>query len=176
MSGFIAATIGESRGRQPMPHWVFGLLLPGIYPALINSMMINRVVEGQKNQTIDDKEKYHAKSIELTSHPMKVAKQEYQPSELKLDEDGKEVTEEKPQEADTLPYNRLYFTGIAQKNDGTPAGPFAIVLNDGRQVDVDFILEILDDVVIFQIDGNTGKPRKLRLAYKLITACEQNNT
>jgi|GEM_PF-1707252 len=172
MSGFVAATIAESRGRAPMGHFFLGLLLPGLYPAMINNSMENIVEEEKKNEVIEEKEKDHEKSIELTSRFMEKAGMDYTPTDLKLDEDGKEIEEEKPQEEDNYPFNRLYFSGIATRPDGNPAGPFKVTLNDGRVVNADLILEILDDVVIFQINGNTGKPRKVRLFYKLISGCD----
>jgi len=171
MSGFIAATISECRNRAPMPHFILGLLLPGIYPALINGMLSNLVAEQAKDELIGEKEKQHSMTVDLTARLMHVAHQEYKPTDLKLDEDGNEIVEEKHQEAEVLPCDHAFFSKIALKHDGTPAGPFVVNLSDGRIVEADFILEVLDDVVIFQINTSTGNPRKVRLAFKLITAC-----
>lgn len=167
-SGFAAATISETRGRGVALHFWFGLLLPGLYPSLLYSVMTNRTQAQVADRVTREKERQHRQTVDLTVRLMDHAGQEYHPSEKPDDTPAAEAAPEEP----ASPFNKIYFAGIAMRPDGTPAGPFAITLNDGRILMAEMILEILDDVLIVQIASPNGQPRKLRLTYDLIGGCE----
>jgi len=149
-SGFWAASIAKSRRHNPLPHFLLGCITFFVYPVVI---LLAMNIKG---------------GVDLTS--VKTPEEEGESTlldELKAKEEAQAQAAKEAEEAACGEWNQAYFTRIARKADGTPAGPWHVVFA-GNPIVVRQILEVLPDTVVTEIEAEGGETRKLRIRFNKI--------
>ena len=135
-----AGNIAENKGRAPHLHFLLGLLLPFIYPAIIWFAL--RALEGSPLMIKQQQKNQKELAVALRSAQIEAAE--------------KAAAEQlEREEADPTLWSRERMERVAFKADGSAAGPFTCTLADGKQVRVLTIREIQADVVVLELEGNT---------------------
>ncbi len=173
-NGFIAATYTEMQGRSRLSHFLVALCLPVMYP-MMASKFKNLLADHMRVKK-EREENMRAGMMHLvTAKLYENTGQEYVPSPV-IPATQPEVEEEAQPEYFTedggVTMNSIYFKSIALNADGSQAGPFIVVMQDGREMEALRIADILDDVVVFELAGPEGKVRTIRAKYDKIAACQ----
>lgn len=184
-SACASATIAEMRHHKILLHFLGGLFLPWVYPALIG-MRLTPCREAAKEKQ-EERETEIRLGVKMTFLRLqfetenKLRKKKGEPELAFRDwiaqyEAAKQAEaqeqERKAREivAPTNEVNRLLLENLAVDSDGSRKGPFIIKLADGRKLQVEQIKNVMDDVAAFEIiDPVTHKPKNIRVKYANIT-------
>ncbi len=174
-NGFIAATYTELQGRNRLWHFVAALFLPVLYPAMASkfkNLLADQMQVKKEREAALRVGMTHLVTAKLFENTGK----EYVPSpDISTVQPEEEKKEEVPQyfTADGVAtMNSIYFKSIALNADGSQAGPFIVVMQDGREMEALRIAEVLEDVVVFELAGPEGKIRTIRARYEKIATCQ----
>jgi hypothetical protein len=176
-SGFAAATFSEMKERNRTGHFIGGLLLPFIYPAILYYLFPRLPEPVDERAARFDKEGSLKLNLseKLTQKYMEKTGEGYVPSVIDeiAKETGEKNTEAFPetQEA-TIAFNRGIISDIASDEEGNFRGPFIIGLNDGRYIEALRILDAYDDFFELEMVAADDKASKIRLPYAKIISCE----
>ncbi|MBN2641829.1 MAG: hypothetical protein JXR78_09260 [Victivallales bacterium] len=173
-SAFLSASIAEKRGRNRLFHFIGGMMLPALYPALITQLSHSGAEEVEERKDLE-LERRKRSATELTRKFREVAgiNNDTETVEDEEIQDNCELVEEMEIPAGTpgAQYDHLFFAAIATNDDGTPAGPFLIDFDDGRQVIAQKIIDAGEEILILEILTPAGAVRTLRVNYDKISGC-----
>jgi len=148
-SGFWAASIAKSRRYNPILHFLIGCVSFFVYPIII---LLAMNIKGSTDIVAASKpEDDESKLLEA----------------MKAQEEAAAQAAKEAEEAANGDWSQAYFTRIARKADGTPAGPWHVVFA-GTPIVVRQILEVLPDTVVTEIEAEDGETRKLRIRFNKI--------
>lgn len=170
-NGFIAATYTEVQGRSRLGHFLGGLFFPALYPFITSRLKNMRVDEIKVKK---DKERHQRQGLiqEVTAKLYENTGKEYIPTpdidpQIPLPEETIEVLQD-----GEVKMCQMYFASIATRADGTPAGPFLVKMMDGREMEASHIVEVMENVVVFELIGPDEKTRTIRAMYDKIAECK----
>lgn len=187
-SAFLSATIAETRDKSMFIHFFGGLLLPIAYPVLINKKLEN-ITKVNKNK------KEELRNEVKNEINMKLAKVQYDMECKKLVKKGMPIPEfidwfntreaSKTSTAQTVikeddaasssqsAVDRKFLENMAVDSNGNPQGPFRAVLSDGRELTVQHIKNIMDEIAAFEIVDHNGVTKNIRIKYAAISTFER---
>ncbi len=185
-SAFISSTMAEMKLRGRLFHFIGGLILPVIYPVILHFVpdAAEEYVETRHeaearrrlNRMDDLTGKFKQVSGQVDEEPEEAELENNEEAEntpeLKEPEERRVMTGEETVELQAPTFDKLYFASITVNEDGTPAGPFLITMDDGRQLTAQRIIETTDNVLIFEMFTPAGESRTIRLMYDKITDCQ----
>lgn len=179
-SAFLSASIAEKRRRNRLFHFIGGMILPAVYPALIAQLSHSGEEEVEDRKDVE-LERRKRSATELTRKFREVAGsgQDDETQTVADDESQEDCAATDDMEisasAPVAQYDRLFFASISTNDDGTPAGPFLINFDDGRQVAAQKIIDVGEQVLILEILTPAGAMRTLRVNYDKISGCMAKN-
>ncbi len=154
-SGCVAASIGESRLRSPFLHFLFGLVLPVLYPVIIFFRMDFNV---PKEEAAADEE-----DVEHVEGPPPV-----------VGEDAPAMISEEALGQPAEVFNEEFFKQRAVDLAGNVLGPYLVTV-DGQELRAERIVDAMPNVVILEITSAGGKSQTLRVPYDRIEAFKDLN-
>jgi len=150
VSGTWAASVAGSRQRSVVFHFFCGMLFPFVYP-FVATFALDVRGAGQRAKALREEQETEAEAEAARLMDRQQAEA--------LDR------EDAPDQ-----FDRDYFKRIARDADGMPTGPWLVSFNE-QEVKVLKIVDVLDEVVAFEIDGDDGKTQRIRVRYSLIESC-----
>ncbi len=187
-SAFASATIAEMRMRGMFIHFFGGLILPWIYPILIGAKLSpNLEVAKVRKQERDLENRLGVNMAFLRTQFNSYNREQKKAGQPQLefrdwiaqyeaDKQAKveaEVRREREVIAPTNSVSRTLLEGLSVDADGNRKGPFRVKTLDGRELKVEQIKNIMEDVAAFEvIDPPTGKLRSIRVKYANIKSFE----
>ncbi|MDD4318666.1 MAG: hypothetical protein PHV75_09140 [Victivallaceae bacterium] len=69
--------------------------------------------------------------------------------------------------------DRKFLENMAVDSNGNPQGPFRAVLSDGRELTVQHIKNIMDEIAAFEIVDHNGVTKNIRIKYAAISTFER---
>lgn len=175
-SGFIAATAAELRGRNPLPHFIGGVIFPFIYIGVVYALPKKPKPIRPEDLIVYDEDGNYVPTIsqKLTQKYKEKVGEEYVPEpQLPKEEEQTGSVEEIPGEEEAeLAFDQKYISSIATDDMGNYFGPFMIGIDNGRYIEALRILDAYPEVCELEIAGDDDKPRKIRLPYSKIVSCE----
>ncbi len=183
-SAFAAATIAEVRSRSMFLHFFAGAILPVLYPAFIFRKLpsVQRVVQ-EKQKEVESEVKvgvnmtmvrvqYEAecKRLAKKGEPVPDFSAWYEARESKKQEQAQEQAQAVV--APVSGISRLFLENLAVDSSGSRKGPFLVKLADGRELTVEQIKNIMDEVAAFEIVDTNGQVKSIRLKYSNIVSFE----
>lgn len=183
-SASASATIAEMRRRGMFIHFLGGLALPWIYPALIAARLApSPEIEREKREERETENRLGVKMTFLRiqfENENKLRKKKGEPEMAFRDwlasyEAARQArtVEEERRRHEVIPptsgIGRLFLENLAVDSSGNRKGPFTVRLADGRQLRVEQIRNIMEDVAAFEIiDPVTHKSKSIRIKYNNI--------
>lgn len=184
-SAFAAATIAEMRMRGMFIHFLGGLVLPWVYPLIIGARLTpNREAAKVKREELETEIRLGVKMTFLRvqfENDNKTLKKNGEPPLAFRDWIARyeatryaDAEEEERRLSEivgpTSEVSKLLLESLAVDSEGNRKGPFIVRLVDGRELVVEQIRNIMDDVAAFEIiDPVTHKPKSIRVKYSNIT-------
>ena len=149
-----AASIAASRRYMQIPHFIIGLLLPWIYPAVI---LFALDIKGHKKMILAAEQEQREKAAAEAEHQKNIAlNTEGQQAEETIDDNG---------------FNQAKFMALARNVDGNNPGPWNVVFS-GNTMHVVKILEVLPELVSVSVQGDDGKIFTMRIPYAKMESWE----
>ncbi len=186
-SAFISSTMAEMKLRGRLYHFIGGLILPVIYPALLH-FMPDAAEEYIETRQEADVRKRQGRMTDLTGKFKNISGQiDEEPEDAEYEEGEEDVqpssglqepkerrvaTGEETAELKMPKYDKLYFATRTINEDGSPGGPYVITMDDGRQLTAQRIIEATENVLIFEMFTPAGESRTIRLMYEKIKDCQ----
>ena len=165
-SGFAAMTFAEMKFRHRGMHFVGGVLFPVVYPLLF-FYLAPKVEDGKPkdDMKVEEPPPEEDSDIEEKESP-DIPESEFE----KIDQPDDPVTGGFPEPAMPVAMNQEFFARISRLEDGTPAGPFTLLLIDGTQLAILSIVDAMPAVLSVEMEVD-GEVRKVRLPYERINDC-----
>lgn len=168
-SACAAATVAECRLRTRLPHFIGGMLCPGVYPAAVFFMLPRGAVPEdpadkarEERRSAIDISKYTGAPSESERKRRLAEREAIQP------DDG---TDESPLDDGQPEMGMIYFKSIAVDKDGNHRGPFIIELEGGQFLEVAKIINPKPDILICELPSEGGKGRTIRIPYAKVVDC-----
>lgn len=156
ISAFLASTISEMKGKGILIHFVLGLLIPYVYPAIILFLLPGFNYNESKEQLEEEKK---SKGLSVKKY---VNKGDCV--------DGNHLHDNNTDVVETQIYNQAYFAAITVDENGNPLGPFLIELDDGRALHAHKIINAMSGIVALDIIIKKEN-QTIRLPYNKIVSC-----
>lgn len=160
-SGSLAASIAETRGRNPIVHFIAGLIIPVIYPLAISAAMSGKAAREEEKPKEQPKPMFEraegAPPVEMAAGS--------EVAMAKLDENMLKAE-------DRSQYDQPYFRRIATDETGRMRGPFMITTS-GVEVRVERIIDCLPEVLVVETATSDAKTSRLRMPYNKIEGCKE---
>lgn len=153
-SGCWAGSIAGARRHSIKTHFVLGLLVPYLYPAVCLFAMD---IKGARERA------------EAQRRQLEAEEQEREMRERAAELERAEQLAAGLGEAQQV-YDQEYFSDIMLDEDGSPTGPWVIGFGE-TVVHARRICEALANVVVVEIADNTGQTQRIRVPYAKITSC-----
>ena len=156
-SASYSASIGEIRLRRPWIHFLFGLFIPVIYPAIaLFKLPTFKAVSrtGEKEQEYETGE---------GPPPVEIAAPIFESA-------APTVVNPEMLEKTHVAFDQNYFKKIAIDVAGNYRGPFLLTIND-EKLKAERIIDPLPNVLLVEFISADGKLQNIRIPYKNIEAC-----
>ena len=149
-----AASIAACRRYMQIPHFLLGLVLPWIYPAVI---LFALDIKGQKQMRL---------AAEQERLEREAAEAERQKN-IALNTAGQEVAEK----VENTGFNQERFMAIFRNVDGTNPGPWNVVFS-GNEMHVIRIIEVLPELISVEVQAENGQTFTMRIPYAKMESWE----
>lgn len=162
-SAFWAAAVAEDKGRDRILHFLGGLVLPYLYPALLIQRLKPRIIgmESAEAEKAERGELPESRVEGVGRTPIPAGQSAARPLDLFSDS----------QELNLSRFDQLNFRAAAFNEHGEARGPFYFTLDDGTEFCATRILDTLSSVLLLELSDEFGNAKKLRIPYARITSC-----